>query len=125
MLSSSAAKWLHRIDLPTLLLWGDKDGLVPRAFGEAYRRLIPGSRLVILSEAGHAPFDEQREAFLAAFRSTLSVSSDAQDRNSKSTGLRPARPGDRLADQREAARAIGIGEDKGGSGQAKFGHIRH
>jgi pimeloyl-ACP methyl ester carboxylesterase len=62
------AKWLHRIDVPTLLLWGADDGLVPPEFGEAYQRLIPGSRLVVLDNAGHAPFDEQKEAFLAAFR---------------------------------------------------------
>ena len=61
------AKWLHRIGIPTLLLWGEQDGLVPPVFGEAYRALIPGSRLVVLPDAGHAPFDEQREAFLAAF----------------------------------------------------------
>src|SRR5579863_415042 len=61
------AKWLHRIDVPTLLLWGAKDGLVPPKFGEAYHALIPGSRLVVLPEAGHAPFDEQKDAFLAAF----------------------------------------------------------
>ena len=64
----SLAKWLHRIAVPTLLVWGDKDGLVPVRFGEAYRALIPGSRLVVLENAGHAPFDEQKEAFLAAFR---------------------------------------------------------
>jgi len=61
------SKWLHRIDVPTLLLWGAADGLVPPTFGEAYRALIPGSRLVILPDAGHAPFDEQKDAFLAAF----------------------------------------------------------
>jgi pimeloyl-ACP methyl ester carboxylesterase len=61
------AKWLHRIDVPTLLVWGAEDGLVPPAFGEAYRRLIPGSRLIVLPQAGHAPFDEQKDAFLAAF----------------------------------------------------------
>jgi len=61
------AKWLHRIDVPTLLLWGAGDGLVPPKFGEAYRALIPGSRLVVLPNAGHAPFDEQKDAFLAAF----------------------------------------------------------
>ena len=60
------AKWLHRIDVPTLLLWGAADGLVPVKFGEAYRALIPNSRLVVLDGAGHAPFDEQKDAFLAA-----------------------------------------------------------
>ena len=61
------AKWLHRIDVPTLLLWGEADGLVPPAFGEAYETLIPGAQLVVLPNAGHAPFDEQQDAFLAAF----------------------------------------------------------
>ena len=41
-------KWLHRIDVPTLLIWGEDDRLVPPSFGEAYRALIPGSRLVVL-----------------------------------------------------------------------------
>jgi pimeloyl-ACP methyl ester carboxylesterase len=62
------AKWLHRITVPTLLLYGDKDGLVPPRFGEAYHAAIPGSRLVMLENAGHAPFDEQRAAFLDALR---------------------------------------------------------
>src|SRR5205823_9710074 len=60
------AQWLHRIDVPTLLLWGAADGLVPVKFGEAYRALTPNSRLVVLDGAGHAPFDEQKDAFLAA-----------------------------------------------------------
>jgi pimeloyl-ACP methyl ester carboxylesterase len=62
------ANWLHRIAVPTLLVWGRQDRLVPPAFGEAYRALIPQSRLVVLDDAGHAPFDEQRAAFTAAFR---------------------------------------------------------
>jgi pimeloyl-ACP methyl ester carboxylesterase len=61
------ANWLHRIDVPTLLVWGAADRLVPPKFGEAYRALIPESRLVVLPQAGHAPFDEQKDAFLAAF----------------------------------------------------------
>ena len=62
------AKWLHRITVPTLLIYGDKDGLVPPRFGEAYRAAIPGSQLLVMRDAGHAPFDEQKDAFLAAFR---------------------------------------------------------
>lgn len=61
------AKWLHRIDVPTLLIWGENDGLVPPKFGEAYRRLIPQASLTVIPRAGHAPFEEEADAFLAAF----------------------------------------------------------
>ena len=60
-------KWLHRVDVPTLLLWGENDGLVPPRFGQAYRDRIPNATLVVIPRAGHAPFEEQPDAFLAAF----------------------------------------------------------
>jgi pimeloyl-ACP methyl ester carboxylesterase len=66
-LDPALANWLHRIDVPTLLVWGENDGLVPPVFGEAYRKLIPSSRLVVIPAAGHAPFEEQPEEFLKAF----------------------------------------------------------
>jgi pimeloyl-ACP methyl ester carboxylesterase len=65
------AKWLHRVDVPTLLVWGANDGLVPVRFGETYRRLIPDAELLVIPEAGHAPFEEQPEAFLAALTNFL------------------------------------------------------
>ena len=37
--------WLHRIDLPTLLLWGEQDGIVTPAYGERWRKLFPGRRM--------------------------------------------------------------------------------
>jgi pimeloyl-ACP methyl ester carboxylesterase len=66
-LNPDLAKWLHRIDVPTLLLWGENDGLVPPRFGEAYKKLIPLAKLVVIPSAGHAPFEEQSDAFLSAF----------------------------------------------------------
>jgi pimeloyl-ACP methyl ester carboxylesterase len=69
------AKWLHRIDVPTLLIWGANDGLVPFKFGEAYQRLITHAKLVVISEAGHAPFEEQPDAFLGAFETFLRAES--------------------------------------------------
>jgi pimeloyl-ACP methyl ester carboxylesterase len=65
------AKWLHRITVPTLLIWGDKDGLVPPEFGAAYHAAIRHSRLEVLENAGHAPFDERKDAFIATFRDFL------------------------------------------------------
>ena len=59
-------KWLHQIDVPTLLIWGDDDRLVPKDYAFAYQRLIPGSKIAIIPECGHLPQAEQRQAFVAA-----------------------------------------------------------
>jgi len=56
---------LHRIKVPTLLVWGEDDGIVTPQYGEAYRRLIPGARLAVIPQAGHLPHIEQPQAFLA------------------------------------------------------------
>jgi hypothetical protein len=36
-------RWLHRIDIPTLLLWGTEDRIVTPAYGEGWREAIPGA----------------------------------------------------------------------------------
>jgi len=55
---------LHRIKVPTLLLWGASDGIVTTKYAEAYRSMIPGAKLQIIPEAGHAPYAEQPTAFV-------------------------------------------------------------
>jgi pimeloyl-ACP methyl ester carboxylesterase len=55
---------LHRIRVPTLLLWGASDRLVTPAYAEAYRALIRGAKLVVIPEAGHLPYIEQPDHFL-------------------------------------------------------------
>jgi len=57
-------RWLHRIDLPTLLLWGAEDRIVTPAYGEGWRQAIPRARLEIIPRAGHFPHWEQPEAFV-------------------------------------------------------------
>lgn len=56
-------RWLHRIDRPTLLLWGERDGIVTPAYGEGWRAAIPGAKLDIITGAGHFPHWEQPEEF--------------------------------------------------------------
>ncbi len=58
-------KWLHRIDVPTLLIWGDDDRLFPRDYAFAFQQLIPGSKAVVLPECGHLPHVEKPEAFVS------------------------------------------------------------
>lgn len=65
------AKWLHRIAVPTLLIWGAHDRLVPPDHALAYQKLIPGAELAIIPDCGHLPHVEQRGAFLAALADFL------------------------------------------------------
>jgi pimeloyl-ACP methyl ester carboxylesterase len=59
-------RWLHRIDIPTHLLWGEKDGIIAQAYVEGWKASIPGASLQTIPDAGHFPHWEQTEAFAAA-----------------------------------------------------------
>jgi pimeloyl-ACP methyl ester carboxylesterase len=59
-------RWLHRIDIPTKLIWGDSDGIVSTAYGEGWKAEIPNATMQIIANAGHYPHWEQPEAFTAA-----------------------------------------------------------
>lgn len=58
-------KWLHRVSVPTLIIWGDDDQVLPLAYGPAYRDLIPNSELEIIAQCGHLPHVEKAGEFTA------------------------------------------------------------
>ncbi len=64
MYNPQLPRWLGRIKVPTLLLWGESDRVVVPDYGRAYNRLIPGSRFELIERAGHHPEIEQPEAFV-------------------------------------------------------------
>ncbi len=51
--------WLHRIAVPTLVLWGASDRIVTPEYGRAYSGLIPGAQFETIAAAGHHPELEQ------------------------------------------------------------------
>lgn len=53
--------------LPTLLVWGTGDTMIPPAHGHRAHQLIPGSRLELLDGAGHFPHCDQPERFTDRF----------------------------------------------------------
>jgi pimeloyl-ACP methyl ester carboxylesterase len=57
-------RWLHRIDRPTLLLWGAADRIVTPAYGEKWRQAIPNARFELIADAGHFPHLEQPQTFV-------------------------------------------------------------
>jgi pimeloyl-ACP methyl ester carboxylesterase len=58
-------KWLHRINVPTLIIWGANDRLFPMEYAYAYHQLIPGSKAVIIPECGHIPQVEKPAVFVS------------------------------------------------------------
>ncbi|MCH8800580.1 MAG: alpha/beta hydrolase [Chloroflexi bacterium] len=56
-------------ELPTLLVWGEQDGVIPVSAGELYQQSIQGARLEIISNCGHHPELEQTDEFVELVRS--------------------------------------------------------
>jgi len=49
------AKRLGTVTAPTLVLWGDSDGIVTPEYGRAYAAAIPTAKFELLSNTGHMP----------------------------------------------------------------------
>jgi pimeloyl-ACP methyl ester carboxylesterase len=55
-------KWLHRIKLPSLIVWGNDDKIMPPANATLWQERLPNARLVMLDACGHLPHVEQAQA---------------------------------------------------------------
>jgi pimeloyl-ACP methyl ester carboxylesterase len=64
-------RFLHRVRVPTLFVWGEHDGIVTPDYGRAYSRLIPGAGFATVSGAGHYPHLEQPDEFMRLVRGFL------------------------------------------------------
>jgi pimeloyl-ACP methyl ester carboxylesterase len=54
---------LHRIRVPTLVLWGASDRIVSPDYGRAYAKLIAGAQFELIEQAGHYPHLERPDLF--------------------------------------------------------------
>lgn len=64
-------KRIHRITMPTLLLWGDSDAMVPPVYGDAFHQLLTNSTLKLIEKCGHFPQQERPTEFIDAVLSFL------------------------------------------------------
>jgi pimeloyl-ACP methyl ester carboxylesterase len=51
-------------DVPTLIVWGEDDSIIPVAHAHAAHEAIPGSRLELFEGVGHFPHVEAPERFV-------------------------------------------------------------
>lgn len=61
------------ITAPSLIIWGDEDGLIPVEAGQWLDKTMPSSTLYIYSGIGHLPHEEAPEATLADLKAWLSA----------------------------------------------------
>ena len=71
MFNPKLKQWLHRIRVPTELIWGEADRIVPPAYGRAFADLIPGAGFATIADAGHHPELEQPDDFVATLAAFL------------------------------------------------------
>ncbi len=69
--NSADSSRIATIRVPTLIMWGGRDGLIPPDHAGRFARDIAGSRLVLFPELGHVPHEEDAAKTVAAARTFL------------------------------------------------------
>ena len=55
-------RWLGRVSIPTMVIWGDEDRLVPPALAAHWGALLPDATVKTFPDAGHLVLDESPNA---------------------------------------------------------------
>ena len=53
------SRWLHRIDVPTHIVWGENDAVLPTAYAMGLKDRIAGATMTAIPACGHLPHVEQ------------------------------------------------------------------
>ncbi len=71
LLAEDVREDLRRVEAPTLLVWGEKDVLIPPSVGDLMREEIPQASLLVIEGAGHNPMFDRPGEFDAALLAFL------------------------------------------------------
>lgn len=74
---SALSRLRLRAEVPTLVVWGEGDRVIPVEHGYGVRALRPGSRLEVLAGLGHFPHVEAPAEFTSAIEEFIAGSEDA------------------------------------------------
>jgi pimeloyl-ACP methyl ester carboxylesterase len=80
--------------LPTLIVWGEKDHIIPVSHAHAAHAAMPGSELALFEHSGHFPHVEEPQRFVEVLTDFLernpAVQLDASEWQERLVGGRPA-----------------------------------
>lgn len=65
-------------ELPTLIVWGDQDQVIPVAHAQLLADEIPGAQVEVFRGAGHFPFRDDPDRFLALFSKFVALTAPAR-----------------------------------------------
>ncbi len=80
---------IEAVETPTLIIWGEKDKILPASHAAKFGADIAGSTTVVIPRTGHVPHEERPEA---VNRLILDFIDDAPDRGEKPDGARSGVP---------------------------------
>ena len=66
-------KWLHRVKVPTHVVWGNADKILPGAYAELWRQRLPDARVTLVPNCGHLPHVEKADSVTASVKAFLST----------------------------------------------------
>jgi pimeloyl-ACP methyl ester carboxylesterase len=58
-------RWLHRVKVPTLVLWGTDDKFLPSRYAELWGERVPGATVELIPQCGHLPHVEKADVAAA------------------------------------------------------------
>ena len=64
--------------VPTMLVWGTKDRIIPFSHGQRAHELMPGSRFESFPGAGHFPFNDDPERFVEVLGDFIATTEPAE-----------------------------------------------
>ncbi|MBK4737388.1 alpha/beta fold hydrolase [Noviherbaspirillum pedocola] len=64
-------KWLHRIKLPTQIIWGREDKIIPVAYADMWSEKVNAASVTIIPDCGHLPAAEKGDALATQIKNFL------------------------------------------------------
>ena len=64
--------YLENMTVPTLIVWGRQDAIIPLECGHMFEKALPNATLKVIDNCGHSPAIERPQDFLDAVKPFLS-----------------------------------------------------